>query len=330
MLTSRSFAKNKLFLALALALKHDILTVGTGQDTRGQTMNPQIEIVADVKTRLGESPVWSSEEQRLYWVDILRKRIYRSTEFGAEVRCWVTPSEVGCLGLRKSGGAVLGLQTGFHFIDFQSGELAYISNPLSDFPENRFNDGKVDRQGRFVAGSMRQGSSPKGSAKLFLLDHKLKVQELAKGFDVVNGPCWNRRGDLIYFTDSEQSTVFTADYDQQRTEIGKVKTVYNAEHSGVPDGATIDEEGFYWQARAFAGEIIRLSPEGRIVSSFKMPINNITSLCFGGANMDRLFATSMGTKNSDDQKLDSSITRGSIFSVSGLGIRGIPESLFLG
>ena len=114
----------------------------------------RIEVLVDVKTTLGEGPLWDVDEQRLYWIDSFDGRVFRCTADGREVRAWDVPQKIGSMCLRKSGGAVVSLARGFHFLDFATGDLSLIADPEPDRPNNRLNDGKVDRQGRFVAGSM--------------------------------------------------------------------------------------------------------------------------------------------------------------------------------
>src|SRR4051794_15206895 len=114
----------------------------------------RIEVLIDVKTILGEGPLWDIEEQRLYWIDSFGCNVFRATADGREVRAWDVPAKIGSMALRRKGGAVLSLQTGFHFLDFKSGETSLIVDPEPDNPTTRINDGKVDKRGRFIAGSM--------------------------------------------------------------------------------------------------------------------------------------------------------------------------------
>ncbi len=114
----------------------------------------RIEVVVDVKTTLGEGPLWDVDEQRLYWIDSFDGRVFRATAEGREVRAWDVPQKIGSMCLRRDGGAIVSLQRGFHALDFKTGDVTPIHDPEPDLPQNRLNDGKVDRQGRFVAGSM--------------------------------------------------------------------------------------------------------------------------------------------------------------------------------
>lgn len=114
----------------------------------------RIEVLIDVKTVLGEGPLWDVEEQRLYFIDSFGCNVFRCTADGREVRAWDVPAKIGSMALRRQGGAVVSLANGFHFLDFKTGDCQLIVDPELDKPANRINDGKVDKRGRFVAGSM--------------------------------------------------------------------------------------------------------------------------------------------------------------------------------
>lgn len=115
----------------------------------------QIDIVADLKTTLGEGPLWDVGQQRLYWIDSFDGRIFRCTADGRELRAWEVGQKIGSMALRRDGrSALVALHGGVHTLDLESGELELVVAPESHLPGNRLNDGKVDRQGRFVFGSM--------------------------------------------------------------------------------------------------------------------------------------------------------------------------------
>jgi SMP-30/Gluconolactonase/LRE-like region len=114
----------------------------------------RIEVMIDVKAVLGEGPLWDVDEQRLYFIDSFGCNVFRCTADGCEVRAWDVPVKIGSMALRRQGGAVLSLANGFHFLDFKTGECQLIVDPEPDKPANRINDGKADKRGRFVAGSM--------------------------------------------------------------------------------------------------------------------------------------------------------------------------------
>ncbi len=140
--------------------------------------------------RLGEGPVWVSEEQALYWVDILRPALQRWHPASGAYKNWMLPSDIGCFALRQHGGVVVGLRTGFAFLDLENDELTPIIDPEADKPFTRVNDGKCDRRGRFWAGTMDE-EVPNTRGALYRLDPELGCQQMIPGIGISNGLGWN-------------------------------------------------------------------------------------------------------------------------------------------
>lgn len=290
----------------------------------------RIEILIDVKTILGEGPLWDVDEQRLYWIDSLGQNVFRCTAEGSEVRAWDVPGKIGSMALREEGGAVVALQSGFHFLDFETGECRLIADPEGEMPSTRLNDGKVDRQGRFLCGSMdTREEEPRGS--LYRLDPDLSLHVLDRHIMVSNGPCWSPDGTTFYFADSWAGQIWAYDYD---TATGNVKnrrtfTRIDPRFGGAPDGSTVDEEGHLWNALAYAGKVIRYAPDGSVDRVISMPVKKVTSVMFGGPDLDVLFVTSMA-KPPLPRFPDDGVMRGALFAVYDLGVRGVPERRFAG
>ena len=175
----------------------------------------KIDVVVDVKTTLGEGPLWDVEQQRLYWIDSFDGRVFRATLDGREIRSWDVPMKIGSMALRKDGeGALVSLARGFHLLDFKTGDVELIHDPEPGKSDNRLNDGKVDKRGRFVAGSMdTMESGPNGA--LYRVDPDLSVHKLDDGIIVSNGPCWSPDGNIFYFADSWSGEIWAYDYDQE-------------------------------------------------------------------------------------------------------------------
>jgi L-arabinonolactonase len=291
----------------------------------------RIEPLVENTMILGESPLWDVNQQRIYWVDIIGQKIMRSTVNGQEFRQWDIPSAIGSLALRRDDTALIALKSGFHFYDFKNNECSDVMiNVAGSDPETRLNDGKVDRQGRFVCGSMDLAEkSPKGI--LYRIDTDLSLHILQGEIIVFNGPCWSVSGGTFYFGDSGVGAIWRYDYDlltgniSNRTMFAKVDTRFGA----LVDGMTVDSEGCVWSAQVFGGKIVRYTPYGKVDRTIEMPTRNVTSLMFGGPNLDILFVTSMATPPLSKQMNVSDIT-GTIYAVHGLGVNGVPETRFNG
>lgn len=290
----------------------------------------RIDVLADVKPLLGEGPLWDVESERLYFIDSLGKRVFRCTEEGGEMRAWTVPEAIGSMALAQDGSAIVALADGFHRLDLESGDLVALADPEPDRPGNRLNDGKVDPAGRFVCGSMDMGEAePTGT--LWQLGTDLGLRALDEGIICSNGPCWSPDGGTLYFADSFRGTIYAYDYDAATGEAGgrRVFAQMDGARGGAPDGATVDSEGCVWSCGVFDGRIFRYAPDGSLDRVIEMPVCKITSLAFGGRDLDRLFVTSMAEPPLPKYPGDGPL-RGSVFVIDGLGVTGRPERRFGG
>ncbi|MCJ2373397.1 SMP-30/gluconolactonase/LRE family protein [Pseudomonas sp. RGM 3321] len=289
----------------------------------------RIEIVVDVKTTLGEGPVWDVEQQRLYWIDSFDGRVLRCTDDGRELRAWDVGQKIGSMALRRNGDAALvALQTGIYNLDLPTGDLELIVDPEPGLPDNRLNDGKVDRQGRFIVGSM-DTREDQASAKLYRLDPDLSLHTLDEGIIVSNGPCWSPGGETFYFADTWSGDIWAYDYDNASGAVANRRTFAKVETSagGAADGCTVDAEGCLWQALVYAGKLVRYTPDGQVDRIIDMPVKKVTSLTFGGPNLDTLYVTSMA-KPPLPRFPEDGQQRGALFAITGLGVQGIAERRF--
>ena len=280
------------------------------------------------RCELAEGPLWDPDSATIYWVDILGKAVWRADAGGGNPRKWDMPAHIGAMALRRNGGAVVALATGFFSLDFATGRCQVLAEPAAGQTRTRFNDGKVDRRGRLLAGSMDYGErDPLGA--LYRLDADLGCTRLMDGFTIFNAPCWSPDGRTFYYADSARGTLFAADYDLKSGTISRSRIFVGPDVApGAPDGATVDAEGYVWNARWGAGRVIRFTPDGRIDRTIEVPAKKTTSIAFGGPDMDWIYITSMKDPALPDDPADPE--SGSVYLVTGAGIKGIPEPRFAG
>ncbi len=306
-------------------------------------MSYTIECVLMCDNHLGESPIWDVEEGRIYWVDGTGQRvdkpaIWRMDPKSGKVENWSLDHDVGAIALRKDGGAVLANDDGFYFFDFDSGELELITRIEEDEPRTRLNDGKVDRRGRFFAGGM-DDLEEKGLCGLWRLDPDLSTTKVDDGIICSNGPCWSPDDKTFYFADTFQEEFWAYDYDIETGDVSNKRVFATTKDEvGVADGSTVDAEGCMWNAQVTGGDLVRYAPDGSVERRIGMPVKNITSVIFGGDNLDEIYVTSMarvshpGADAHGHFAVESKpqFAAGGLFRITGLGIQGVPETRFGG
>jgi L-arabinonolactonase len=290
----------------------------------------RIEMIVDAKAELGEGPLWDVAEQRLYWIDSLGAKFHSCDAVGDSPRTWAVPEHIGSLALREGGGAVVSLRDGFYALDLSSGACRKLVDPDPGKPRIRMNDGKVDRQGRFVAGYMDYEESDP-ICSLFRLDPGGGVTRLDEGIVCSNGPCWSPDGRTFYFADTHTRDIWAYDYDPE-TGAASNRRVFCSFPAcglkGLPDGATVDAEGFVWSVSVYEGKLARFSPDGKLDRIVGLPVESTTSLSFGGPDLDIAYVTSMARAVNGVRPREREA--GGLFAVYGLGVRGLPEPRFAG
>jgi sugar lactone lactonase YvrE len=296
----------------------------------------EVTLLVDANNLLGEGPLWDVAEQRLYWIDTMNRAIFRCAADGREVEQWTTPSPIGSLALRRAGGALLALETGLHLFDFKTGQAEPLGNPEEGKEHVRLNDGKVDARGRFIVGSLDMAMyspTPPAQARgnLYRVDTDFSVHVIDRDIGCSNGPCWSPDGKIFYFVDTFAGAVFAYDWDAEAGTVSNRRRFDKGPKlPGMPDGATVDSEGYYWNAfngtASGHGEVRRFAPDGALDCQIELPSLKVTSLMFGGPELDILYVTTMSmTGFPEDRPAD-----GGLFAIHGLGIRGLPEHRFAG
>ncbi len=286
----------------------------------------RIEVFVEHKSQLGEGPLWDPKSCRLYWVDTYAPALHSVDARGGDMKTWPMPEHIGACALRENGGAVVALRSGFFTLDFATGDVERIKETHPGELRPRFNDGKTDRQGRFVAGTMDyQEEAP--VAKLFRLDPDMTVTTLDRDIICSNGPCFSPGGGTMYFADSFKKTIFAYDYDIATGNVLSRRIFASfAEFQGYPDGMTVDAEGYVWVAEVFSGRLVRFDPRGALDRVVGLPVFSTTSVMFGGPNLDIAYITSMARPFGI--RYHHEMEAGMVFAVHGLGVTGIPETPF--
>lgn len=290
----------------------------------------KVECVIKEHLKIGESPVWEEKDNSLLYVDITGKKIYRWNSLTKEIQNVSVDAPVSLVALRKSGDYIITQGTQFAALNWKTKSVSSIVQVDKDKPNNRFNDGKVDPAGRLFAGTMAEEIRPavlereQGSFYTLLPDHSI-VKHFNK-VDISNGLDWSLDHRTFFYIDSLSYAVDAFDYDLHTGTISNRRCMYKMEkEDSIPDGMCIDREGKLWVACYNGGRVIRLDPEtGKRIQIVKLPVDTTTSCCFGGSDYSELYVTSAC------QGMDEAGLAGSIFKITGLGVKGIPSHPYAG
>ncbi|XP_020372861.2 regucalcin-like [Rhincodon typus] len=295
----------------------------------------KIECVLKEKYSVGESPTWEEKHGTLLYVDITEQNVYRWHPDSNQVEKVHVDAPVGSVVPWSSGGYVLAIGKRFAFLDWEKKKVTDIAQIDNKKTNVRFNDGKVDPAGRFLAGTMATETQPgefeRHQGALYTLQTNRSVVKQFDQVDISNGLDWSLDHKIFYYIDSLSFTVDAFDYNLQTGKISNRRVVYKLEKDeAIPDGQCIDNEGKLWVACYNGGRILRIDPEtGKRIQTVKLPVSKTTSCCFGGKDYSDLYVTT-ATKRMDEESLQKEPLAGGIFKVTGLGVKGIPPYSYVG
>jgi sugar lactone lactonase YvrE len=291
-------------------------------------MADEVECVVDCANKLGEVPLWDVSEQALYWVDIEGQFLHRLTPATGKVERWSMPERISSFALRENGGLVVAFASGIAFYDLQTQGIEWIARPEAHLPGNRFNEGKVDRKGRFWVGSM-DDSLIHHTANLYRLDPDLTLHRMLGEIGISNCFVWSRENDRFWFADTLDKQVFTFDYDHENGTIANRRLFADTTGLGYgPDGGTIDEEGYIWIAMWDGWKVSRFASDGRLDREVRLPVEKPTSCMFGGPDLSTLYVTTAFWDLTPEERKRQPLA-GGLFALD-VGVRGLPEPRFAG
>ncbi len=260
-------------------------------------MNQKLSIVEDLNciwkghSICGEGPLWIPEEQALYWVDIDGCKAHRFQMEDGEVKSWAFPEKTGWI-LPRDGGSdfIAGCKSGIYRVDLESGVREKMLDPESEIPGNRFNDAKVDAEGRIWTGSTDDLEvNPTGW--LYRIDPDWTFSKWDGPYIVPNGPAITNDGGTLYHVDSLGRCIYAFDKNNDGSLSNRKLFVELKQGEGYPDGLTVDDENAVWLAHWAGSRITRFLPDGSIDGILEIPVPQVTSCAFGGPDRNLLFIT---------------------------------------
>jgi len=284
-------------------------------------------LVADAGD-LCEGPCWDQRTGTLVWVDILAGAVHVLDPRTAEHRTHRLQMPVGAVAPRRGGGWVAAVERGFLFLDDGGQPTGAVLAAPGQPPGTRFNDGACDPHGDFWAGTLAYDGTPRVAA-LYRLGADGCVSEVLSGVTNSNGIAWSPDGATMYYVDTGLGTVDKFDVDPVTgTVTGRATLIRIAEGDGLPDGLTVDADGHLWLALWGGGCVRRYTPSGELEAVVELPVALVTSVAFGGNELDDLYITTARQGLPPSQQRAQPLA-GSIFRYRP-GTRGIPVASFAG
>ncbi len=283
---------------------------------------------------LGESPVWCPEEVILYWVDIDGKTIHRHDPATGTHGTRSIAGRPGSIALTSTPGRLLiASEHRLLELDWDTGAVTPFVDLEPASTGNRLNDGCCDSSGRFVVGSMcADTNAGRTTGTLHRIHHSGQVETLRTHIGVTNGLAFDVTRNRMYFADTPTERVLVFDYETSTGALSNQRLFFDYhKYPGKPDGACVDADGCYWSASVYGWALLRITPDGDVDCRIELPIQKPSMPCFGGANLDTLFVTTIGAGGTiPSEPGRDGFEPGATLAIEGLGVKGIVEPRFAG
>ncbi len=288
-----------------------------------------LEHYLPVQNELGETPIWVPEEKALYWVDIGAHTIYRLDPATAAYASFKPDMPVRGLCRRTADGWLLVTDSGLAFWDRQSNACEFIVDPFAGNPDIQCNDGMIDRQGRLVVGSYNSARLEAADGSLFRLDPDRGLHKLDKNLVLSNGIAVSPDSRTLYVSEMFANKITAYDYEAETGGVGNRRVfVEIPKEAGMPDGLTVDSQGFVWAAHWGGWRVTRYDPAGKLEREIRLPVELVTCIGFGGEHLDELYITTAWYNLSESQRKEQPLA-GDLFRIK-TDVRGIVEPEFAG
>ena len=283
-------------------------------------MTSGVELAVDVRAELGEGPSWDPETRCLIWVDITAEVVHRFDPASGEDERFEVGQPVGAAVPTTDGRLALAVSDGFAFLDPATGAIERIADVEVDLADTMMNDGKCDPAGRLWAGT-KDAKGSRALCSLYRLGPDGSPVRMLTGLTISNGLGWSPDRTTMYFIDSPTQRIDVFDFDLEGGEIASRRTLVEIPPAwGLPDGMTVDEDGFLWVAFWGGSAVRRFDPEGMVASTMDFTVSQVTSCAFGGDDLSDLYVTTARDGLSEAQLAEQPLA-GALFRLRP-GVRG--------
>ncbi len=299
-------------------------------DVERSKSEPFAELAVDSRCVLGEGILWFPRMEILLWTDIHSKQLWMHHPETGTTRHWSLSDRIGCLALCKSGKVLLGLSKGLflaahHWDSDNLPALSLLMPVEAHEPRTRVNDGRCDRAGNFVFGTLNESSAQEAIGGFYQYSARGLRRLNLGGVAIPNSICFSPDGSIMYYCDSTQQSIRCCNYDAESGETENSRVFATLPRAGsCPDGSTIDAQGCLWNAQWGASQVVRYTPQGEIDRIVSLPAKNPSCVAFGGAHLNRLYI-STARLDQTTQELERLPESGGIYGWTS-ELRGLPEN----
>ena len=289
------------------------------------------ELLVDCRCELGEGIQWNQDDNRLYWTDIHRAQFFSCDAEGGGLDVTRLPERMGSFAFDPDNQVLAAMESGLFRWDRSKGLWDRLTVFEEDRPTTRLNDGRCDRDGRFLTGGVEE-TGLKPLTTVIRYHGGAAPEILFTGVGCTNSLAFSPDGGWLYFADTPTGIIRRFPYDRANGSIGPGEVfAHSASGDGLPDGSCVDAAGRLWNARFGGGVVIVFDPLGGEVARVRLPVPNATCVAFGGADLDHVYVTTAREGMSKDAIAEAPLS-GGLFRVkpngAGFPARGLPESRF--
>jgi len=288
----------------------------------------------EVKNTLGECILWDEVNQCTWWTDIHNAVLYKYHFNTEQLEKFALPERLCSFGfIENDERLICAFESGFACYNPIAADIQWLYKPEEGFSNTRFNDGRVDRQGRFWSGTMVEGESATDAngkntkASLYWIGKNNIHGKALSDIQISNSLCWSQDSKTVYFADSPTQQILAFDFDAESASFSNKRVFATLQGENDPDGSIIDAEGCLWNAHWGGSKVVRFSPTGKVIAQIDLPVTQPTCVCFGGPNLDLLYVSTAREGLSEEQ-LKEQPGAGNVF-VFEVGCNGLMENRYL-
>lgn len=292
----------------------------------------EAQLAVDARNQLGEGVLWCERSERVWWTDIQRGVLWCHVPATGKTSSWNMPERLACFALTQDNGILLlGLASRLAFFHLSTGIVETICEVEAELSATRLNDGRCDRYGNFVFGTLNEEPQRERIGSFYRLNAELQLERLPLGgVAIANSICFSPDGTRMYYCDSTAGIIRCCDYGPRPGDVCNARTFVDLRGGpGSPDGSTVDSRGGVWNAQWGAARVVRYTPDGAMDRVLPVPVSQPSCVCFGGSNLMQLYITT-ARDELPEAVLEKEPSAGGLFCAALPDMRGLPECRFGG